>query len=110
MLCTAIYETLSQKLAMKIGGENRPEWVMARHWERFAQEVKINYPVLKKRLLEFCLKMTGKIDTTYVDFTARYQQNSLVEDIIAATKKSVSRTRQQLSSTKKMTRMIRRCV
>ncbi len=101
MLCTAIYDNLSQKLAMKIGGENRPEWVMARHWERFAQEVNINYPVLKKRLLDFCLKMTGKIDTTYVDFTARYQQNSLVEEIIAATKKSVSRTRQQLSSTKK---------
>ncbi|MCP4551044.1 MAG: type II toxin-antitoxin system HipA family toxin, partial [Bacteroidetes bacterium] len=31
MLCTDIYEDLSQKLAMKIGGENRLEWIMERH-------------------------------------------------------------------------------
>lgn len=101
MLCTDIYENLSQKLAMKIGGENRPEWLMARHWERFAKEIKVDYPVLKKRLLNFCLKVTGEIDTAYIDFTTRYQQNSLVEDIIAAIKKRASRTLQQLNSTKK---------
>ena len=98
MLCTDIYDNLSQKLAMKIGGENRPEWLMARHWERFAKEIKIDYPVLKKRLLNFCLKVTGEIDTAYIDFTTRYQQNSLVEDIVAAIKKRSSITLQQLNS------------
>lgn len=41
MMCTNIYKDLSQKLAMKIGGENRPEWIMERHWNRFAEEIKI---------------------------------------------------------------------
>jgi hypothetical protein len=45
--------------------------------------------------------VTGEIDTAYIDFTTRYQQNSLVEDIIAAIKKRASRTLQQLNSTKK---------
>ena len=95
MLCTDIYEDLSQKLAMKIGGENRPEWIMERHWKRFAEEIKINNPILKKRLLDFCLKVISKIDSTYADFINRYQQNSLIEDIITAIKKRLSRTLKQ---------------
>jgi serine/threonine-protein kinase HipA len=92
MLCTDIYDTLSQKLAMKIGGENRPEWIMGRHWERFAGEIKISNPILKERLLDFCLKVISKIDSTYAEFINRYQQNSLIEDIMAAIKRRSSRT------------------
>lgn len=32
MMCTNIYEDLSKRLTMKIEGENRPEWIMERHW------------------------------------------------------------------------------
>ena len=95
MMCTDIYEDLSQKLAMKIGGENRPEWIMERHWKRFSEEIKINNTILKKRLLDFCLNVTSKIDSTYADFRNKYQQNSLLEDIIAAIKKRSSRTLKQ---------------
>ncbi|MGN6648838.1 HipA domain-containing protein, partial [Trinickia sp.] len=38
LLSTSIYPQLSARFAFKIGGENRPEWIMARHWERFAKE------------------------------------------------------------------------
>ncbi len=92
MLCTNIYEDLSQKLAMKIGGESRPEWIMERHWKRFAEELKVNNPILKKRLLDFCLKLSSNIDSTYADFINRYKQDSLLEDIITAIKKRSSRT------------------
>ncbi len=53
MMCTNIYEDLLQKFAMKIGGENRPEWIMKRHWKKFAEEIKINNAVLQKQLLNF---------------------------------------------------------
>ena len=92
MLCTDIYDDLSQKLAMKIGGENRPEWIMERHWERFAEGIKIRHPILKKKLLDFCLKVTRKIDSTYAEFINKYQQNRMIEDIIAAIKRRSSRT------------------
>ncbi|WP_374088030.1 hypothetical protein [Methylomicrobium lacus] len=39
LLCTAVYPHLTQKFALKIGGENRSRWLMARHWERFAVEI-----------------------------------------------------------------------
>lgn len=38
LLATSIYPQLSARFAFKIGGENRPGWIMARHWERFAKE------------------------------------------------------------------------
>ncbi len=106
MLCTSVYEGLSQKFAMRIGGENRPEWIMERHWKRFAEEIKVSNPILKKRLLDFCLKVTGKIDGTYADFIRIYSQNSLLEDIITAIKKRSNRTLKQFDSiyNKKMNR------
>lgn len=36
LMSTIVYPGLSARLAMKVGGENRLEWVMKRHWERFA--------------------------------------------------------------------------
>lgn len=41
MVCTSVYPNLSQKFAFKIGGENRPQWMMPRHWERFASDIKV---------------------------------------------------------------------
>ncbi len=95
ILCTGIYEDLSQKLAMKIGGENRPEWIMERHWKRFSEEIKINNTILKKRLVNFCLNLTSKIDNTYEDFINKYQQNSLLEKLTTAIKKRSRRTLKQ---------------
>ncbi len=39
LVCTTVYPSLSQKLAFRIGGENRPRWLMPRHWDRFAEEI-----------------------------------------------------------------------
>ena len=38
LMSTAVYPELADKLAMKIGGENRISWIMKRHWERFAND------------------------------------------------------------------------
>ena len=90
-MCTNIYEDLSQKLAMEIGRKNRPEWIMERHWEKFAGEIKISPDILRKRLSDFCLKLVNKIDGTYGNFIDRYQRNELLENIITAIKKRANK-------------------
>jgi len=95
MMCTDIYEDLSQKLAMKIGGENRPEWIMERHWKRFAEEIKISNAVLHTRLSDYCFKLINKIDATYTNFIDIYQRNSLLENVITVIKKRANRTLKQ---------------
>jgi len=95
LMCTNIYEDLSQKFAMKIGGENRPEWIMNRHWKRFGEEIEISYPVLEKRLSEFCIKLVNIIDVTYTNFIDGYKRNNLLENIIIAIKERANRTLKQ---------------
>jgi len=57
LLSTAIYPNLAKKSAMKIGGENRIDWLQIRHWERFADSV-----ALKPRyVLSMVRKMASKI-------------------------------------------------
>ncbi len=94
MLCTEIYEGLSQKLAMKIGKENRPDWIMERHWKRFAAEINIRPLVLKKQLTNFCYKINSRIETIHADFSDEYGENVIVKDIVSATKKRSKRTLQ----------------
>jgi serine/threonine-protein kinase HipA len=92
MMCTDIYEDLSQKLAMKIGGENRPEWIMERHWEKFAEEIKIGRAVLRKRLMAFCLRLISRIDASHTNFAGQYQSGGLLDDVIARIKKQTEET------------------
>ena len=39
MVCTTVYPRLSTRFAFKLGGENRPGWIMDRHWSQFAEEI-----------------------------------------------------------------------
>lgn len=50
LVCTKVYPGLSQKFAMKIGGENRSEWLQQRHWQRFAQSIDFKETGVMRRL------------------------------------------------------------
>lgn len=52
LVCTAAYAGLTEKLALKVGGENRPEWIQLRHWEEFASVTGANPRIVWKRLQE----------------------------------------------------------
>lgn len=41
LLCTAVYPELDQRLALRLGGERRPDRLRRRHWERLAEELEI---------------------------------------------------------------------
>ncbi len=50
LMCTAIYPDLSDRQAMRIGGEDRPEWISQRHWQRFADDIGVGYKFIQKML------------------------------------------------------------
>ena len=45
---TTVYEHLSGRFAFKLGGENRPNWIMERHWDRCAQELQVKPQLLRQ--------------------------------------------------------------
>jgi len=52
LVSTAIYRDLTDKLALKIGDENRPDWIQKRHWERLAEVSDANPRIIWQRIAE----------------------------------------------------------
>jgi serine/threonine-protein kinase HipA len=87
LLCTQVYPDLAEKYAMKIGGENRPDWLQLRHWERLADELS-----LKKRfVLDMIQRMAGMIvieaEHLAEDFRKEQDAKAIIEEIVALIRK-----------------------
>lgn len=62
MLATGLYEHLTDRLAMKIGGEDRPDWIREKNWEGFAKEVGVNKTLLKGRAERISERALAKLE------------------------------------------------
>jgi len=60
LLATGYWQNLSDKMAMAIGGERRPAWVQARHWQRFCESVGLNPVQLRRRARDLCSAALAK--------------------------------------------------
>lgn len=65
-LCTAIYPTLTDKMAMKIGSKYKFSEVLARHWEQFASEAALSPAQVKRRILDIAKRLPGLARATQV--------------------------------------------
>ena len=70
LMSTAIYPNLAQKMAMKIGGEDRPDWIIARRWEQFSEDTGINFKLVRKK----CLEMANRLMNISVEFSPEFNQ------------------------------------
>ena len=59
LVCTTVYKHLSRRFAFKIGGENRPGWMMGRHWDRLAVELAVNRSCCAQSVLTFACALNG---------------------------------------------------
>lgn len=50
LLSTAIYDKLTDKFALRIGGENRPEWIKKHHWDDLAKVSGANPRILWRQM------------------------------------------------------------
>ncbi|MBW1942034.1 MAG: type II toxin-antitoxin system HipA family toxin [Deltaproteobacteria bacterium] len=88
LLCTRVYPDLNQRLAMRIGGENRSEWIQERHWERLAAGVGIKPRFIHKIVRETARRLSSAIDSVADEFSEQYGHAAIVEEIIAFIRKS----------------------
>lgn len=54
VLSTSVYPGLTRKLAMKLGGEDRPEYIRPRHLERLAADLGMRAAPLRRRANDLC--------------------------------------------------------
>lgn len=97
LLCTRVYSDLSDRLAMRIGGENRPAWIQPRHWERFSVDVGIKPGLIRRIVDEMSEKMAPAADSLAEEFESTYGETMIVEKILRSMKKFTSRQKIQES-------------
>lgn len=62
LLATGYWSELSDRMAMAVGGERRPAWVQARHWQRFCESLGLNVVQLKRRARDLCSRALAEKD------------------------------------------------
>lgn len=82
LLSTAVYARVSNKFAMKMGGQKDPRYLMATHLASFAAEAGIELRTVKTQLLELCGKVERAIVPLAESYRETYEHPIIVEDII----------------------------
>lgn len=82
LLCTAVYEGLSDKLAMKIGGQYERAMIFKRHWERFAEEIGVKSRIVLQMLTDFAERLPDLARERRNAFVAECGAGATVDAII----------------------------
>ncbi len=85
LISTLMYQELSRKMAMKIGGENRPKWLMSRHWRSMAEELDLKPKFVMEELGLFCKALREAVDPVlngFVEYTSAYAFLGNLRDVV----------------------------
>ena len=91
LISTAAYRNLTAKLAMKVGGENRPDWIQERHWKAFADASGANPRIVWRRLAGMSANIPGKARELLADLDPPDGERQLLERICATVEKRAAR-------------------
>lgn len=81
LLCTAVYPTLTTKMAMKVGSSYRFSEVRKRHWERFALDAGLSVAQTKKRMIRIAQELPQAVGKLQAE--PAFRCNELINKIAA---------------------------
>ena len=82
-LSTAVYPTLTPKMAMKIGSKYKFSEVQARHWDQFAEGVGVTKAPAKRRILQLAKSLPTIARELQSAPGFSFARNAVVERVIA---------------------------
>jgi serine/threonine-protein kinase HipA len=97
-LCTAIYPTLTDKMAMKIGSKYKFSEVQARHWVQFATEAALSPAQVKRRILDIAKRLPVLARATQTVFQAQGNGHPLIDQIVVLIDQRCSLTLRRLTA------------
>ncbi len=87
LICTQVYPDLTEKQAMRVGGENRPSWIQRKHWERFGESVEIKTSLVLKTLQDMSSSIMPAAQVLSIEFNKTYETGTIIEKILAVIEK-----------------------
>jgi serine/threonine-protein kinase HipA len=82
LLCTAVYPELTPKLAMRIGGDDRPDWLIARRWAQFATDIGTSEKLIKSTLKKMSQQIVDQAEVLKETFCAEHGHCQVIDKII----------------------------
>lgn len=81
-LSTAVYPTLTENMAMKIGGKYKFADVQTRHWEGFADEAALSSAQVKKRILDIAKRLPNLAHATRATFQSQGHRHPIIDQVV----------------------------
>jgi serine/threonine-protein kinase HipA len=78
LLCTTAYPDLSRKMAMKVGGEYRPDYVRGRHLDRMAADLGMSPTALRSRAMTLSDRIEHAIPTAIAELPAEFEGHQVI--------------------------------
>jgi serine/threonine-protein kinase HipA len=94
LISTAAYPDLTLNLALKVGGENRPEWMQERHWEAFAGISGANPRIVWKIMAELSTAITQKARELIADLDLENDERDMLEKVCSLVEARATRLTQ----------------
>ena len=74
-------------MAMRIGGEDRPDWIIARRWQQFAKDIEIQDKLVRSRLQKMSEQIVEQTYALRDAFFAEHGQCDIIDKIITIIEK-----------------------
>jgi len=96
-LSTAVYQTLTPKMAMKIGSKYKFSEIRTRHWDQFSGSAGLNQAQTRRRILELAQSLPKTARQLQLQKEPGFAENPLVEQIIALIEQRAALTIRRLT-------------
>ena len=83
LVSTAAYHELTDKLALRIGGENRPEWIRKRHWAGLAEISGTNPRIVWLQIEKLAGTIGRRAQDTVAALALEKGESEVIEKILA---------------------------
>ena len=97
-LSTAVYPTLTPKMAMKIGSKYKFSELQARHWEQFVEAIGLGKAQAKKRILELAKTLPTRARQLQTSPERGFTNCDIVEQIITLIEQRCALTTRRLTT------------
>lgn len=98
LMCTAVYDGLTDKMAMAIGGEYRPDWVTGEKWQGFANEIGIGFKLIQKDAKGLASTLPERAQTVMEEIQSAYGEFSMSQAIMSLIERRCSRLNAAMNS------------
>jgi serine/threonine-protein kinase HipA len=82
LISTVVFEGSDRKLAMRYGGENRPEYLRRRHLERLARELGVKPALVRRRATELSEVVRSSAERARRSLPEGFQDRRIVEQVM----------------------------